>query len=160
MKETQLSFHLAVRTFVLCLLLASSGCTVKLIANYDESTDRAVTTLQRKLATFFVDVESKLGTPDEAHENYIDTYKELRVDISAIKLRVSALPKNKITEDQIEALENNMTLLETLHQTGFAIGNIEAKKQVLMDTQKSFDTSLAAILRLELAKKRGDNGKE
>jgi hypothetical protein len=143
----------------LALVLAASGCTIKLIADYDEATDKSVTDLQRKLSTFFVDLDGKLGTPEEGYDNYEDTYKEIRVDISALSLRVNALPKNAITQEQVEILKRNLSLLEQLHKSGLGTG-IDGKKAVLASTQKDFDTALAAILKLELAKKRGEQSKE
>lgn len=141
------------------IALAASGCTVKLIADYDESTDKSVTALQRKLATFFVDVESKIAKPEGAHDKYVETYKELRVDISALELRVNALPKNTITQQQIALLKANLTSLELLHKAGFGQGEAGARA-ALGAAQKDFDTALAAILKLELAKKRGEQSKE
>ena len=143
----------------LMLSLGAAGCTVKWIADYDETVDKSVTALQRKLTTFFVDLESKLGTPEEAHANYVDTYKDIRVDISALELRVNAIPKNKITRGQIKLLKQNILKLENLHKTGLGQG-IEGKKMVLMIIQNDFNTALAAILKLELAKKRGEKPKE
>jgi len=141
-------------------VLLLSGCTsIKLISDYDETTDKAVTALQRKMSTFLVDVESKLGTPNAEHKNYVETYKELRVDISAIELRVNALPNNRITQEQIKTLKDNIGLLETLHKTGFA-GDLNSQKSVLATVQKDFDTALSAILKLELAKRRGEKTQE
>lgn len=145
---------------VLVMSLAAGGCTnIRLIADYDETTDKTVTELQRKISTFLIDVESKLGTPEAAHERFVETYKALRVDISAIELRVNALPKNRITQDQVKALKDNIGLLETLHKTGFA-ANLDGQKAVLATTQKDFDVALAAILKLELAKRRGEEPQE
>lgn len=152
----QLSIQLLLSSL---LVLGSAGCTIKLIADYDENTDALVTSLQRELSTFFVDLESKLGTPAESYENFGDTYKAIRVDISALSLRVNALPKNSITQEQVDILKRNLDLFEQLHKSGLGEG-VEGKKAVLTSIREDFDTALAAILRLELAKKRGDISKE
>jgi hypothetical protein len=136
-------------TFTLFLLILS-GCTIKLVADYDEQTDRSVTELQRKLETFFVKLERQIGTPDADYVNYQTFYDGVKVDISAIKLRVSAIPKNQITLKQIELLEDNLATLEQLHQAG--ITDIQVVKVVRDD----FNTALTSILSLELAKKRGE----
>lgn len=143
----------------LFLALGVSGCTVKLIADYDKKTDEAVTALQRKISTFLIDVESKLGTSQADYSNSTETYKELRVDVQAIELRVNALPKNDITQEQIKKLKDNLALLEQLHKKGFA-EDLEGKRAVLTTVQEDFDTALAAILKLELAKRRGEDPKE
>ncbi len=130
------------------ILVTSVSCTIRLISNYDEQTDEAVTALQRKLSTFFVELESTAGT-DAAHiDNHIDFYKEVDVDISAIALRVAALPKNEITQQQIKLLRDNLAKLKEIHQIG--ISSVELVSVIRED----FDQALASILRLELAKKR------
>jgi hypothetical protein len=136
-------------TFTVFVLILSS-CTIKLIANYDEQTDQAVTELQRKLETFFVKLERQVGTSDADYVNYQAFYDGVKVDISAIKLRVKAIPKNEITLKQIELLEDNLATLEELHQEG--ITDI----QVVAVVRDDFNTALTSILSLELAKKRGE----
>ena len=126
------------------------GCTVKLISDYDEKTDKSITELQRQLETFFVNLESLIGTEQAKYENHRDFYKEARVDISAIKLRASALPKNEFTLNQVDLLEKNIGLLEEIHKEG-----IEAI-EVVQFIRDDFNTALSNILKLELAKKRGE----
>ena len=54
-------FKLYVLPFLFLLLF--SGCTkIQLIASYDEETDTAITQLQRKFETFFVELEDDVGT--------------------------------------------------------------------------------------------------
>ena len=142
------SVRWAVTFTVFALILA--GCTVKLVADYDEQTDRSVTELQRKLETFFVKLERQIGTSDADYVNYEAFYDGVKVDISAIKLRVNAIPKNQITLKQIELLEENLATLEELHQEG--ITDIQVVKVV----QDDFNTALTSILSFELAKKRGE----
>lgn len=136
--------------------LALSACTVKLIADYDQETDRAVTALQRRMARHLIDIESKLGTPKAEYAVYVEEYKELRVDVSALELRVNALPQNSITQEQIAIVHSMVETLEELHKEGFG-ANTEGSREVLKSIQKDFDTALAAILKLELAKKRDND---
>lgn len=138
--------------FAVILILVSImiyGCSVKLIADYDEATDKAVTELQRKMETFFIDLESKVGTDAAKYEEYVDFYKEVKVDISAIELRASALPKNDITLQQIKLLKDNLSKLEQLHKTGIT------HMALVLEPRRDFNTALSEILKLELAKKRG-----
>lgn len=133
---------------VSCLLLTS--CSVGFISKYDAQTDHAVTALQRKIETFFVTLESQIGTPEALHSNHDSFYREAQVDISAIKLRTSALPKNELTQQQVELLENNLELLEGFHKEG--IRTIEAT----VAPRDDFNTALSNILKLELTKRRGE----
>ncbi|MEH6640579.1 MULTISPECIES: hypothetical protein [Halomonadaceae] len=130
--------------------LALSGCTVKLIADYDPKTDEAITQLQRKFETFFVNLESQIGTEEASYDNHLEFYKEVKVDVSAIKLRASAIPKNEITLQQVSLLEENIGLLEEVHKEGVA------DVEVVKVPRDDFNTALSNILKLELAKRRGE----
>ena len=141
--------HWLVLTWLACWLVLS-GCTVKLIADYDQKTDEAITQLQRKFETFFLNLESKVGTNEASYDNHLQFYKEIKVDVSAIKLRASAIPKNEITLNQVSLLEENIGLLEEVHKEG--IVDIDVVKVPRDD----FNTALTNILKLELAKRRGE----
>ena len=140
--------------YLVFIFLAISGCvTVKLISDYDEATDKAITSVQRKFETFFVELESQVGTDDAAFENHSNFYKEIEVDISAIQLRVDALPNNNITSKQITLLRENIELLKGFHEEGITV--VEA----IEPARNSFNTALSSILKLELAKRRGEDEK-
>lgn len=146
---------------LLSFLAAISGCTVKLIASYDETTDKNVTSLQRKMETFLTDLESKDGVPECSYANNTDFYKESKVDLSEIKVRAEAIPKNDITIKQIALLESSLVDLELLHklkdkktkETG-SLNCISTNE--IVPLRSAFNSSFTAILKLELAKKRGD----
>lgn len=131
-----------------CCLILLSGCAVKLIADYDPKTDEAVTQLQRRIETFFVDLESQVGSEEAEYLHHVQFYKDIRIDVSALKLRASAMPRNEITLRQIALLEENIALLEETHKEGIA--DIEVVKVPRDD----FNTALSNILKLELAKRR------
>ena len=135
---------------VLFCVLTLTGCSVKLISSYDERTDQNVTALQKKVATFFVKVGSQVGLPECKYDNHVNFYQETKVDISAIEMRARAIPKNEITIEQVQLLKSSLNSLEQLHQLDCFTEN-----QVI-NLQSNFDTHLTAILKLELAKKRGD----
>ncbi len=131
-----------------CISLA--GCNVKLVSSYDEKTDQAVTTLQRKIETFFVQIESQVGLPECEYDNHIGFYQETKVSISAIEMRARAIPQNDITVQQVQLLKSSLESLEKLHKLGCLSGG------QVTNLQSNFNTHLTAILKLELAKKRGE----
>lgn len=133
--------------FSFLLLFLLQGCETNFIADYDAETDKAVTQLQRKFETFFVDLESNIGSDKADYENYTSFYKSAKVDISAIKLRAGAMAKNEITIEQVSILENNLGILEELHKDGIAIIDIVSV------VRQDFNAALSYILKLELAKK-------
>ncbi|WP_143039940.1 hypothetical protein [Rheinheimera pacifica] len=134
---------------MLALLLLLSGCTVKLISSYDEKTDNAVTALQKDVTLFFITVQSQAGLPECNYSNHIGFYQQAKVDLSAIAVRSKAIAANEITVEQVELLQDSLTALEQLHQLGcFTPSQVD-------NLRTSFDSSITAILKLELAKKRG-----
>jgi hypothetical protein len=133
----------------LAATLAGLGCQIKLVADYDEITDRSVTALQREFELFFIDVERNLYTPDAGHENYVGFYDEVRAELSVIRVRAAARPKNEITVEQLDLVAQNVDNLEELHKLGFD------SPEELEPLRAAFQQSFQAILTLELAKKRG-----
>ena len=134
---------------LLVLLITATACTVQLVSNYDEKTDEAITKLQKDVTEFLVTVGDQYGSPACAHAQHKKFYQDTKVAISSIEVRANAIPKNSITTQQVGILKNNIDLLETLHKSGcFKSGQVSA-------LQSSFDSGITAILKLELAKKRG-----
>jgi hypothetical protein len=136
--------------FFVCTLMVLSGCSIKLISSYDETTDKTVTALQKKVESFFVTVESLEGLPGCEYENHKKFYEEAKVEISAIGVRARAIPKNEITIKQIELLKDSLSKLESLHKISCL------SKDQIDPLRTAFNSSFTAILKLEFAKKRGE----
>lgn len=146
---------------LLSMLLAISGCTVKLIASYDETTDKNVTALQRKMESFLTDLEAKDGLPECSYEKNSTFYSESKVDLSAIKVRAEAIPKNEITVKQITLLGSSLIDLESLHKLKDkkpkSSGQLKCiSADEIAPLRAAFNSIFTAILKLELAKKRGE----
>lgn len=148
---SQISYSRSIAALWVVLVLALiQGCAVKLIANYDEHTDQALMNLQRSFAEFFLVLEEKVGTPASAYDEYRNFYRQVKVDAGALKLRVDAQPLNDISSQAVARLIDNIGLLEEIHKEG--INDIEVVTLIRDD----FTLSLTSLLRLELAKQRGD----
>ena len=127
-----------------------SGCSIQLVSKYDENTDKAVTKLQKDFESFFVTVDSQAGLPECKYDNHKKFYQNSKVAISAIDVRARALAKNEITVEQVGLLKDSLGSLEKLHKLGcFTNSQVE-------NLRGSFNSSITAILKLELAKKRGE----
>jgi len=130
-------------------MLVISGCaSVKLMADYDEQVDVAVTQFQRKMESFLVSLERNEGQEEASYARNTKFYDEARVDLSAITVRAAAIPDNDITTRQLDLLSKNIKLLEKIHKSGINANDIPP-------IRTAFNTSCTAILKLELAKKRG-----
>lgn len=136
-------------SFLLIFVLLLSGCAVKLISSYDEQTDNAITALQKDMTQFFLTVERQAGLPECQYSNHVMFYQQAKVALSAIAVRTKAIEANELTVEQVELLQDSLSNLEQLHQLGCFTSNQVA------NLRSNFDSSITAILKLELAKKRG-----
>lgn len=143
-------FSVFIVSVCLAITFALSSCTVKLVSSYDETTDRAITALQRKTEAHLVALESVEGLPECTYENHKQFYDEAKVDISAITVRAAAIPKNDITTKETQLLASNLDNLEKLHKIACL-----SKDQITL-VRSHFNISFTAILKLELAKRRGE----
>ena len=143
---------------VFCIAINAAACTVKLISSYDEQTDRSVSALQKKVETFLVGLENLDGLPECTYTHQKLFYRDTTVDLSAMKVRAAAIPQNEITTQQLDLLSNSLEDLEELHKVKSEkqTGKKCLSKQEIRPLRDNFATSFTAILKLELAKKRGD----
>lgn len=134
----------------LTIAVALSGCAVKLISSYDETTDKTVTALQKKTEAHLVALEAVDGLPECKYERHKQFYSEAKVDVSAIAVRAAAIPKNDITTEQTMLLTSSLETLEKLHKIACL------SKDQIAPLRTQFNSSFTAILKLELAKRRGE----
>ena len=139
------------------ILLASAGCTVRFIGGYDEQTDNAVTALQQKVDGFLIRLEGLEDSSDCTYEHHKTFYEQVKVDVSGIQVRAAAKPNNSITLKQIELLSSSLDSLEQLHKlkSRKPAGSNCLSKDEIEPLRQNMNTSFTAILKLELAKKRG-----
>ncbi len=142
---------LSIRAFLgfVILAIALAGCSVNLISAYDENIDKSVTQLQKEIETFFVTIDGQNAT-ECTYDKHKDFYKESKVAISAIEVRARAIPKNEISVEQVGLLNDSLSSMEELHKLGCL------DKDQVSNLRSNFNTSITAILKLELAKKRGE----
>lgn len=138
------------RVIFLTIAVVFSGCAVNLISKYDETTDKTVTALQKNIEGHLVGLEAVDGLPECKYEQYKQFYSEAKVDASAIAVRAAAIPKNDITIKQTLLLTNSLESLEKLHKIACL------SKDQISPLRAQFNSSFTAILKLELAKRRGE----
>jgi hypothetical protein len=137
----------------LTLLAAGLSCaTVKLVSDYDEKTDTAITAFEREIDGYLGKLVSNAGTPVAAYASNSTFYAGARDDIRAMQFRARALPKNRITVEQLDLLMRSLDALESLHRSAGPTG-IPADQ--VTPLRNAFDASCTAILKFEIEKKRG-----
>lgn len=134
------------------LLIAASSCKVRLISDYDDITDRSATELQKKVEGFVHKMVASAGTPEGSYARNVVFYDDARTDLSAIRVRANAFEKNKFTLEEINLIQANLDNLEKLHKIG---GDRGLRKEVADPALDALNTQFTALIKLELAKKRG-----
>lgn len=135
---------------ILAVAFATFGCSVKLSSDYDETTDRTVSALQRKTEAHFIALESSEGSPECKYERRKQFYDEAKVEVSAISVRAASIPKNEVTTQESVLLSNSLASLEKLHKIACLT------RDQIMPLRIEFNSIFTAILKLELAKRRSD----
>ena len=147
MKREQYSHLLAICLCMLIVGLTVSGCSIRLIADYDQKIDDGVTALQKKTEAFLIKLERTCQKPEGEYSNHISFYDEAKVELSALQVRADAIALNKLTSEQLEALRNSYDKMEEQHKLGFT-------PIVVAKTRDILNTHFTAILKLEVGKKR------
>lgn len=132
-----------------------SGCTVTLVSKYDEQTDANVTALQKKLDTYLLKLDGATY-PDCSFAANKSFYDEVNVQLSGAQVRASAIPKNDITVQQLDALSKAIANLETVQKLRDDKKTCLPSEIVKVD-RTMFNSIFTAILKYELAKKRGES---
>jgi hypothetical protein len=143
-------------TFIFAtIFFFTTGCTIKLISSYDEQTDKNITALQKSVEAFLVKFANNATWPECNYAHHKSFYEDTKIEISSIKVRADAIPENSITSEQIDLLRKNLKDIEQLHISK------ERNKTCLSDEEiepirEGLNSSFTGILKLEIAKKRGD----
>lgn len=133
----------------LLMILAFTGCVnVKLIAEYDSQIDQSVTEFQKKTEEFLIKMERKIGKPEASYESNVQFYDDMKIILSGIQVRANAIPKNEKTIEMLKLLSENLDKLESAHKMGLKANDI-------LPARSAMNIGCTAILKLELAKRRG-----
>jgi hypothetical protein len=135
--------------------MSLAGCAVTLLSKYDQGTDQMTGALQRNMA---IHVETLAGQkpPHCFHKNHRDFYTQQHADVGALEMRVSAIPKNSPTITQVDDLKKALNTFESLHRSASASGRCQTSVE-LQPSMDGLNAIFRAILKLEIAKQRGDD---
>lgn len=141
------------RAVVLALLLslALGACAVRFVSDYDEVLDRSATETHAEL-TAFLDQLQDPSSPKRGYAASAETYATILGDLHAMRSRAqsnNADGGNAETVTQIETIEENVELLRDQHRKR------PPSADAVRLTQQAIDLQFEALIRLELAKKRG-----
>lgn len=131
-------------------LFLAACLSVKFVSDYDPEIDRGVTEFQRRVGRHLAGLERKLEAGGATYGPAdADVYAGLAVDLAVLETRAALADKNEITVQQLQTLARQVRRLEAMHQEGIAAND-------LPPLRTAFAVSCEAILRFELAKRRGN----
>lgn len=132
------------------LIAAIQGCSsIRLISDYDETTDKLTTEIQQKVSEVFVKIERNIGTSKAEYSNFTDQYDEIRVLAYTLEVRANSIDKNKIVQDQVKEIISMLDNLEKLHKLKFN------DVRELTSLKDGFNRAFSAIIILQTGLKRG-----
>jgi hypothetical protein len=138
---------------VLLLLIsaAGAGCQVKFVSDYDETTDKMATAVQKRIDDQFA-AWLRLPPGSAALQYTANTsfYAGVDGDLRALKARALAHPLNKDTVAIIDGIMQSMGSVEKLHKSAGTIS-----QTALGSVEDQLDFQFQQLIQLEMAKKRG-----
>ncbi len=140
-----------------------TGCSQKLMTDYDADTEKLATQTYEKISSLFINLKSKVGTQEANFNNYEKDYNTIEVQLDTLQMRASAFPKNKQTQEMIKELEKQINTFETLHKEKDIFTNQDRREtgiKAIEQAKRGIQTTVTAILKLEIAKKRGETSSE
>ena len=135
--------------FALTFFLNITACTVRIIAPYDEVTDRKVSDLQERIVAKFTEWER--GVPEIASE--YNFYDETSASLEILIFRNENIEKSDIMVSMLKKVQENIETIRQLHKESEL--TIEVVKQVKPDIMAQFN----AIQKLQMALKRAEDRK-
>jgi hypothetical protein len=144
--------------FILLMLvfaISVSGCAVTLVSQYDEQTDANVTALQKKFDAYFLKLDGA-SFPDCSFAANKSFYDDINVQLSSARVRANAIPKNDITLQELDALSKAISDFAAAQKIRDSKSSC-LPAQLIEADRTMFNSIFTAILKFELAKKRGES---
>lgn len=149
------------------LLLAGilSACsTVRLVSDYDEPTDKALTALQKSTDEFITKLINAAPSDANAFDKHTKFYDDSDQQLRQLEFRVSSIPKNGQTVKLVANVRAVLLGEGQCTTDGASLRDLHCipenkekgpSKVSLLINQRSVNQTIGAALALELAKKQG-----
>lgn len=134
--------------FTLLFTLLLSGCfSIKLVSDYDETADKQINELYKKISAYTQELNNN---PEAAGEEAVERetkFNDILLDIKSIKMRADAKEKNELQIKQADLLLDSWTKFGQLLKTKPTV-------EMINNAQSGIEITITAILKLEYAKRR------
>lgn len=149
------------------LSLVLSACSsVKLISDYDEPTDRALTALQQSTDDFITKLVADAPSEKNSFSKQKAFYDNADEQLRRLEFRVGSIPKNSHTVKLVGDIRASLLgegkcsadgrSLKDLHCNPEALAKGPSKASLQL-AQRNLNQIIGAALNLELAKKQGSD---
>jgi hypothetical protein len=149
---------------MLCAILLAGCAGARLISDYDEVTDKSLTTIQQKTDDFIETLLAQSGTNKAAFSKHQAFYGDIAQELRRLEFRVNAIPKNEKTIDLVKKIrlailgEGKCTAegksLRDLHCT--PANKVKGPSITALATCRlNVNQAISAALGLEVSKKQG-----
>ena len=149
---------------ILCAILLAGCAGAKLISDYDEVTDKSLTTIQQKTDDFIETLITQSGTKKAAFSKHQDFYMDIGQQLRRLEFRVNAIPKNDKTIDLVKKIRLAILGEGICTAEGTSLRDLHCMRvnkdkgpsaTALAICRLNVNQTISAALSLELAKKQG-----
>jgi hypothetical protein len=150
---------------LIAVIIFVSACSnVRLISDYDEPTDKALTALQQSTDDFVTKLISNAPSEDNAFEKHKKFYEDADQQLRRLEFRVASIPKNDKTKNLVSKIRSSILGDGKCSEDGESLKDLHClpanlargpSKVALQISQRNVNQTIGAALALELAKKQG-----
>lgn len=157
------------RAGVAVLTIWLTACMpIKLVSDYDEKMDQGVTEVQKKVEAILTKIDGSKGNPSSTYK--ASDYSAINEDLNVLITRAASSEKNELTSKQLHTLGFSLLQSPPIPPAGLNVPQIKEGQSLqqrhqlatpfstddIRDLRALLGVSFRAILKFELAKKRGD----
>ena len=150
--------------FVLSLLVSACSTSVRLISDYDEPTDKALTALQKSTDDFITELIANVNTDTNAFEKHDKFYRQIDQKLRSLEFRVGTIPKNSKTVQLVAGIRSSILGEGKCTEEGNSLRDLHCvpdnavrgpSETALEISRRNVNQTIRAALAFELAKKHG-----
>ncbi len=154
--------HVGFIVIAITALLVTACSDFRFISDYDQETDRSLTSIQRKTDDFIESLIRDFGAEEASFAENATFYEGMDTDLRRLEFRVTSIPDNQHTVELVENIRlvilgdpgsPDGQSLRDLHQMP-RDPDLGLNPTVLEVARRSINQTISAALSLELAKKR------
>jgi hypothetical protein len=149
---------------ILCAILLAGCAGAKLNSDYDEVTDKSLTTIQQKTDDFIETLITQSGTKKAAFGKHQDFYTDIGQQLRRLEFRVNSIPKNDKTIDLVKKIRLVIIGDGQCTAEGTSLRDLHCMRvskekgpsaSALANCRLNVNKAISAALSLELSKKQG-----